>query len=125
MCLYLNPNSQIRIASRNIVVWKIFDTRSYFEYGLFSPYMGISWRAGETKTERSFTNHNGTPFRSVLRVGKPRQVHRGLHSYNSEPTTYGAVGVRQVIRKCIIPKGTRYISGRCGEIVSLALKLLP
>lgn len=45
-------------------------------------------------------------------------VHKGLHSYTNLRTAIGALGWKEIIVECIIPKGSQYFIGQYNDYVS-------
>ena len=122
MCLYPRTN-HILIADRDIVVFKSFDRVN--STCLASPYMSTKWNIGETKTVGSFGDDDNPRRRFQKKLPKYEtiQIGRGLHAYQLKSTAL-RIGYGDVVARCIIPKGTPYIIGSYGDIVSLALKVV-
>ena len=121
MCLtvrleeFLSAKEAIKIstkyAKKDIIVWKrvnIIDdgyARAPFRYSLYdSPVI-------ET-TEFTGSVRNSYNFEDCL------DVFQGIHAYRDEAEARRKFGT---VVKCIIPKGTPYILGDNGDVVSLCL----
>jgi hypothetical protein len=122
MCLYAKE-ARIRTTKTDRVVYKSF--RPYSRKGqtttLRSPYRGTTWTLGEPKVLSSFGREVFGQGRSTAlkTVREGDSVGRGFHAYLKASNAAEEMG--QLVVRCIIPKGTKYILGRCGEIVALAL----
>ena len=131
MCLDLTKNSKILIARRDLVTYKWLDTNDYGydrkTRPLKSHYREQTWKVGEVVTVPVFTNANYKRFISserVMRAGG-KEINQGLHSYSkSAARKHLKYAFWRQLYETVIPKGTRYIRGADGEIVSLALKLV-
>jgi hypothetical protein len=120
MCLDLTKESKILTARRDITVVKWLVRTSGGQ--LKSPYKNCTWSRRELKTASRFTGDYGAPVHESLK--RHTAINEGLHAYN---VTRG----RKECKDCpdalhyeaVIPKGTKYIRGKDGEVVSLALRL--
>jgi hypothetical protein len=126
MCLYVNEESKIKKADRDITCYK----RLYLsnEGHWAPPFQGYKhryhfgkvfrvWRFG-VQLKDSYTTHK----RRFSLPPNTKAIHEGLHSYRTPTDAVVHQKGRQFIIECIIPKGTRYIEGINGELVSLKLK---
>lgn len=106
MCLFLKDGGKIRIARKNIVVWKLLDTSNEVYR---SPYMGFLYYKGRkyTPARLQIMRSSGT-------------ISQGFHAFRSGSSAYRSrnwcLDVKVV--KMVIPKGSKYAFGQWGEIVS-------
>lgn len=120
MCLTIKEH-EVKVATEDIPVFKILNTPGM---GYYSPvYHKTWWKIGETKEVPAFsgrrTNFSDTiPFNCFV-------VLEGLHSYDPTKRTVESCHshmIGGVVADMTIPKGTKYIVGENGELVSLALR---
>jgi hypothetical protein len=126
MCLDVTRDSKILTAKRSMRVYKMLNGNK--RDGLFSPYRYMTYEIGETYSVPNFKKTDGfyddTVIRSNKTLHRVGQVDAGLHSL----TRKGALdkleswGSRKIYT-AVIPKGTKYIIGGSGEVVSLKLKV--
>ncbi len=119
MCLHILEN-EVKTASEDILVYKLLYSTVD---GFMSPVYDAYWTLGETKTIAAFSAgrllFTGTiPFGVTV-------ISQGLHSYDPNKLNLDDIGTfhrDEVITKMYIPKGTQYIVGTIGELVSLSLR---
>lgn len=111
MCLTVNSKNRIRIASKDIKVWKVFEFK---ENELYSPYRYHTYSLGKKHS-----------ICMNLEILDETAVHKGIHSFLSKSDIlkyYKWLHLDEtVIIPCIIPKGSEYIRGKfelCPSIVS-------
>lgn len=127
MCLSIAERT-IFVADEDIVVYKRLRRK---HGGVFcSPYFPAEWIVGETKILRHFVasgdNFQQYPFTDVI-PDNINTVGYGLHAYSEFHTTRAEIPnpfQQDIVGKFIIPKGTKYIKGMYGDVVSLALKFV-
>lgn len=122
MCLEI-ADPLIREAEEDIKVYKIL-VRS--DGILWSPYFGGSWYKGQTKTLSHFSESKDTLNMNPIREFVPLHVSKigyGLHSFARLDVAEAAMEVFNgtVLANFVIPKGTKFIVGQNGDLVSLAL----
>lgn len=132
MCLFATTRNKVRIAKKDIFVYKLVLQDINGEF--ISPYQCAVYRIGQIEEVPNFSagsyslegNFKQKPF--VTKVPKGTEsIHEGLHAYTSvsKARLRSMEGILKgkFILKCIIPKGTRYIqSPKDKEIVALRLK---
>lgn len=114
MCLQpINGRFEIRIADRDIVVWKVLETyptrKGTPGKTLHSPYYGAIYNPGKTK-------------RSVMRVVFGN-IDEALHAFitlDAAETRKGGDSSRHVF-PAVIPAGSKFTVGQWNEIASTAL----
>jgi len=125
MCL--TPlNREILTAEEDIPVFKILRVTSN---GYYSPVYSAKWEQGETKIVPDFSGkvpnsfHFGQQrnvwFNDQLPLFVDR-IYHGLHSYHKVPLWTSEEDAS--VFKMTIPKGTKFIVGENGDLVSLALR---
>jgi tRNA U34 2-thiouridine synthase MnmA/TrmU len=106
MCLYkVGPT---RTATKDIICYKIFLKKAYNESAcrmtgkrgfLFSPYQEYPWSTSKPLTVKRFSEERGT-------------IYKGIHAYTTlsaeKNKIYYAFKRNAVVKKMIIPKGTRF-----------------
>jgi hypothetical protein len=127
MCLYRIPAETVKVASRNIVVYKML-SRGHHKSGAVaeSPYRTTPYQRGEIKSVRRFSSYGGYKTFTTRKHDEGDAVYAGLHAYTSlaeaKDNARGWYSPKVVV-KCVIPKGTRYILGRYNQVVSLSLEI--
>jgi len=125
MCLTPKPNSKIEIAKEDIPVFKVLRKSGKDFVG---PYQSTVYVAGQLYTQSKFSaSINSTitfDFEPQIPLDKV-QIFEGIHAFVSyfdavEATRYTG---QPLIVNALVPKGTPYILGVKGDIVSLALKI--
>lgn len=129
MCLTLNGDSEIKIADKDIVCYKVLIKR---DNSVVSPYWAFEYKIGETyKIEK--------PLKITKRINYIRrcnvfEVYKGFHSFEQfqsakafllDPQRQFRSGY--CVYKCIIPKGTKTVYGYFGgrpSIASEAIKII-
>lgn len=113
---------EILTAEDDIPVFKVLDVSPL---GFYSPVYRTKWELNETKTVLSFSGkiqggqYRNVRFTDVVPANVDR-IYEGLHSFRESPIWIDRIG--QQIFRMTIPKGTKYILGENGDIVSLALR---
>jgi len=118
MCLIPRDGAEIQEATRHIVCYKVLN--KFRNNKLRSVHYPIDYELGETKTAPCFTDQLG---RKIIKRKTAFEINQGLHSYSTLSQAQWKQGSGQVIVRCYIPKGTKYIKGIGNEYVSLALKI--
>jgi hypothetical protein len=117
MCLYLNFDSEVETAKKDIRVYKFLEF--YKSSGFMrSPYQLSEWKLGKTETVEFFTADRGQQF---TKIPCGLVVNEGFHSYASG-RTFGPL-IESKMFLATIPKGTRFIRGKGNQIASLALRI--
>jgi len=102
MCLDLKWWSKKRIATKDIVVYKVVETVGWGSEALQSPYRSMPVNIGETYS---------IPEPAIGKLGS--KVYQGFHSLKgkkyAKKLTLGHYRGR--VAKCIIPKGSTYYNG--------------
>ena len=119
MCLDLTKESKVLTARKDIPVVKWLCPNGNGQ--LNSPYYSTTWSRRGTKTVPHFTGMYGVILDDTL-GGAGNVINAGLHSYS---VRRGRKEVKEGGNhyEAVIPKGTKYIRGANGEVVSLALRL--
>jgi len=122
MCLY--PKSpHVLIAPYDFHVYKNFFSGK--EKGtLSSAYMETTWCVGETKRTTYFADDVQPTIKFKTRFPKWNytvEVGQGLHAWQTKKQAVSQFG--HITARCTIPKGTPYIIGNKGDIVSLVLRV--
>lgn len=129
MCLTLNSDSEMVVATKDIVCYKVLrrDSKPY----AISPYFGFEYIVGATY---KLDKKPKIRFRNKKYEGDgPNFVDEGFHSFERLQSAADflcsrrAVLPKCTIYKCIIPKGATMIYGRFGEfsaIVSDTIKVV-
>lgn len=119
MCL--NRISELKIAEKDIFVWKRFHLTNYNlseknrELGineLKSPYRNENYQLGLTYKAKFDKYHRYSYV-----------VNKGIHAYISFKAANSRKNYSEVIIKCTIPKGSQYYLGNREDIVSNQLIL--
>jgi hypothetical protein len=127
MCFYIDKTPEIRIAKRNITVYKVcLPTRLVGRFT--AKYFPFTYQLGQTYRQRYFSDNKGNKFRTKLSepVKSGLGIADGFHSYRTHTvaiTHSGSSYLDYVIVKCQIPKGALYIKNKI-ECVSLGLKVI-
>lgn len=116
----------VQIAAKDIKVYKYFCkdecplTKHLNRYT--TPYRGYPITGeGDIMTAKKFGVYKHHYY-NIGRITFALFVESGIHAYIKKPGYWGS---RDVITKCIIPKGTPYILGKGNEIVTLQLIVPP
>lgn len=128
MCLY-TIQTKIRIAKKDIPVYKVLETEPDTE-GLLSLYRYEEYKLGELKL--ASIGVMGRPYPDVRILPnfstacKVYIINQGLHSFTSLRKAEMAKRPwnNATVFKAIIPKGSEYICGIHGDIVSNQLVVL-
>lgn len=116
MCLWpINDKFQIRVASRDIVVWKVQESfktaRGEEGKQLYSPYQHTIYKPGYVKRSK-LEIYGGT-------------VHEGLHTCltrgAANSLVFRSVSSTRLTLPSVIPAGAKFIVGDYGQIASTAL----
>jgi len=126
MCLDVTRDSKILTANRSMRVYKMLNGNK--RDGLFSPYKYMTYKIGETYSVPNFKKvssfYGDTIIRSNKTLQRMGQVDVGLHSLTKKSALKRLEGwSSRKIYTAVIPKGTKYILGDSGDIVSLKLKV--
>jgi hypothetical protein len=126
MCL-TPEKREVLTAEEDIPVFKILRKSPN---GYYSPVYATKWEPNETKTVPHFTGKDRT---SKLHFGQLRnvrftdqiplcvdQIYQGLHSFRTKPVWVD--DEKAIVAEMTIPKGTKYVIGEHGDLVSLALR---
>jgi len=126
MCL-TPERREVLTAEEDILVYKLLRKGPN---GYYSPVYVTRWEPNETKTVPNFT---GKDRSSKLHFGQHRnvkftneiplcvdQIYQGLHAFRTKPAWVDDENM--IAAEMTIPKGTKYIIGENGDIVSLALR---
>ena len=107
MCLRVLPGEKIRIARKNMVVWKLLNTD--LKGNLRSPHMHfLYWRRRRYTPVNLVIKH--MEISGFIKAwGSVRVVNEGFHSFTT---------LRPKCHRMIIPKGSQYVLGARDEIVS-------
>lgn len=124
MCLTTHKSGEekhgVFRAGYDILVWKQLDEDAGWRYskqkgrycwlsrGLRSPYQNTPYKLNKMMTAPRFSIMSGY-------YSGQYSVHKGLHAYTSD------YDKESDFYPAIIPKGTLFIPGTCGEVVALAL----
>ena len=101
MCLYLEPEAEIKIAEEDIICYKAVESniqageRVYFSFFQWNPVT-----VGEIKQTEIVREKN--------------EVNKGFHSLIHKETAFSMIGNRyyQFVFQCRIPKGSEYYEGK-------------
>jgi hypothetical protein len=127
MCLTIKRRDNgVEKATAPIVCWKVLSIRAR---GFKSPHRSATYKCGELKTVKNFSQGQLYPARDIhftdtLPANKSKRVDAGLHAHGklSRAKSSASCGSRIVV-ECRIPKGSLFIRGIYGEFVSLKLKV--
>jgi len=113
---------KIKIASRDITVYKRFEREVFLENILVSPLQRMKYVMGNT--------YGPVPLRPRLCYTGLRYTGRwalylfeGFHSYVDRAAALSAACKDEFVIECIIPKKSEYVLGRNGDIVSSSIRL--
>jgi hypothetical protein len=131
MCLLFNKHTPIRIATKDIAVYKLLD--KWGDKTLHSPFWSYKkWVIGRKysipklgiihKKGSSFDGYDEVSAMSKWKPGCIWSVAEGFHSSKTKERIQDSSRYR--IYKCIIPKGAEYITGIDGLMVSNQLKVI-
>lgn len=128
MCLYIEDNAKIEVAAKDIKVFKlvnihVFDGEIYVE----APYQATSYKLAEGIKTNLFScgmydsyGYRVRKFSSHIPEGA-LVVNHGIHSCVTYDGAAAKTQTHRLVVHAIIPKGTKFIRGEYGEIVSLRL----
>jgi hypothetical protein len=120
MCL-ISRTGKIETAKKDIKVFKMLQ-KSFGK--LVSPYQYQPYKTGQTQTVRHFSDGSDLKILNNHPIGK--SVYAGLHSFTTKLRAQRELSANEFwapsfIVEATIPKGTKYIMGNDGDIVSLKL----
>lgn len=109
MCLYARKGAIVKIAKGNITVYKRLEwIGKQGSVNLYRP-----------PYQRNFEYLVGVLAKVRVRWGiAPGFVKKGLHAYTTKNRAFFTKYGREVVFSSTIPKGSKYILGRNGDIVS-------
>ena len=112
----LYENYNCKTAKEDIVCFKILKRPKKGKAGKYkAPFMDFTYNLNRTKTYSVPKFTYGIPDRRFIYAGIHTHVYRGQATYQKSND--------EVIKECIIPKGTRYYENRY-EYVSLKIKII-
>lgn len=131
MCLLFNKHTPVRIATKDIVVYKILN--KWGDKTLHSPFWGIAkkWIIGRKYRVSklgiipsmcsSFDEQDET--NAIKKWGR-KNIWSVAEGFHSSKTKERIQDNHYEIYECIIPKGAKYITGIDGLMVSNQLKVI-
>lgn len=137
MCLLFHKNNRIRVATKDIVVYKLIQHNVGFNGISFlsSPFMGMKWSLNELhETEITILPEVSSSFDNYDRINAEKKwgkeniwsAKKGFHSSKTKKriSEYASIYGNTRVNKAIIPKGAKYITGIDGLMVSDQLILI-
>jgi hypothetical protein len=122
MCL-ISRTGKVETAKKDIKVFKMLQK----SFGKFmSPYQYQPYKTGQTKTVKHFSDYLDLPLLKNVPIGT--EIFQGLHSFTTKLRAQRELQANEFwapsfIVEATIPKGTKYIMGDDGDIVSLKLTI--
>lgn len=137
MCLYISGSARAKrkprakVAKEDMIVYKVFSqiSQTYYDYNkcgyvtkdiFCTPYQNM-----EVPKKMSFvmceSNFGLRKRASWDNAGW--EVHEGIHAYQDSRCVHVSTNTNYEIRKCIIPKGTKYYIGRYDIVTELLIVL--
>jgi hypothetical protein len=127
MCLTIAKLEHgVETASKDIKVYKLLRVRGGVAA---SPYQRLRYKSGDDKKVCYFTmGYERRCFNKDFPLNLSKNpiseyIHAGLHVYTNKREAASYCLSDRILVECTIPKGTKFIRGTDGEIVTLRLKV--
>lgn len=118
MCLIIKKGSRLKVATKDIVVYKRvnFTTNNKQSYGVTKDGKAVigstcSLISGTRRFRYRFGVDYSAQLQVVIKRDGDRLVEKGFHSFTSLRGAIKAFGYGSHIVECVIPKGSLYYEG--------------
>lgn len=116
MCLRIASNAVEKVAEADIICYKVLKSWRVWKFEfLTSPFRGKWYRLGRTYTAK---------LQRSMDIFQKHEVNNGLHSFGEAYAASIPLGKSEGVYTAIIPKGSKYYTGRFGGCVSYASNAL-
>lgn len=124
MCISVHRSEKVKIASRNVKVYKRLTIKDNGK--LVSPYLETYYQIGKDKTAIGGFNRTLKEFENKKKHWIIIDLDEGIHSYSSEKTALNnrLQVYNEDIFLAVIPKGARYLIGQYDEVISDKLRIV-
>jgi hypothetical protein len=135
MCLIIEKDYELKVATKDIKVYKIFNKIIIDNY-LTTPFMGTAYKLGEKSVSKIRKHYTETgyfdskeardygfsksdwDFDKFLAENNLTVIQYGIHSIKTLTRAKTTSILGRIIVKCIIPKGSRYIFNKSNLCIS-------